>query len=168
MSYIALPILFIASLLQAVVLPQVVPLQARPHLLVLLVVAVCLAESLYDAVIWGFMGGLLLDLMSGAMMPVGSNALLMVLVALLASLGQANPFQSLLFVPLVTAFATTVFYHVMHMALSTALGNSVAFIDNLWRLVLPSAILNAILLPVAYSSMLWLSERVGRRVPVEW
>jgi hypothetical protein len=50
-SYIGAPILFIAAVLQAVVLPQVVPLQARPHLLVLLVVAVCLAESLYDAVI---------------------------------------------------------------------------------------------------------------------
>jgi rod shape-determining protein MreD len=168
MIYIGIPIMFIASILQAVVLPQVLPLQARPQLLVLLVVAVCLAESLYDAVIWAFMGGLMLDLMSGPALPVGSNALLLVLVALLASLGQANPFQSRVFIPLLTAFATTIFYQILLMALSTALGNNVAIIDNLWRMVLPSAILNAILMPVAYSAMLWLSERVGRRVPVEW
>jgi rod shape-determining protein MreD len=168
MSYIGAPILFIAAILQAVVLPQVLPLQARPQVLVLLVVAVCLAESLYDAVIWGFMGGLMLDLMSGPALPIGSNALLLVLVALLASLGQANPFQSRVFVPLITGFATTVFYHILLMALSTALGNNLALIDNIWRMVIPSAVMNAILIPVAYSTILWLSEKVGRRVPVEW
>jgi rod shape-determining protein MreD len=167
-SYIGAPILFIAAVLQAVVLPQVVPLQARPHLLVLLVVAVCLAESLYDAVIWGFMGGLLLDLMSGPVLPLGSNSLLLVLVALLSSLGQANPFQSRVFVPLVTAFGATIFYNLLWMALATALGNTVAWVDNMWRMVIPSAALNAILVPVAYTAILWLSERVGRRVQVEW
>jgi rod shape-determining protein MreD len=168
MTYIGAPILFIAALLQAVVWPQAVPISARPHLVVLLVVAVCLAESLYDAVIWGFMGGLMLDLMSGPALPLGSNALLLVLVALMASLGQANPFQSLLFIPLATGFLTTFTYHILHMGLSMALGNNLAFIDNIWRLALPSALLNAILVPVAYSAMLWLSERVGRRVKVEW
>ncbi len=168
MVYLGAIILFIAGLIQSVVLPQVLPISARPHLVVLLVVAVCLAESLYDAVLWGFIGGLTLDLMGGAVLPLGSNALLLVLIALLASLGQANPFHSLLFVPLVTIFAATFFYHIMIMALSVALGNGVAFVDNLWRVALPSAALNTALMPVAYSSLLWMSERIGRRVKVEW
>lgn len=168
MVYLGALILFIAGLIQSVVLPQVLPISARPHLVVLLVVAVCLAESLYDAVIWGFVGGLVLDLMGGAMFPIGSNALLLVLIALLASLGQANPFHSLLFVPLVTVFVATFFYHIMVMALSSALGNQVAFVDNMWRVALPSAVLNTVLMPVVYSSLLWLSEKIGRRVKVEW
>jgi rod shape-determining protein MreD len=168
MVYLGAIILFIASLIQSVVLPQVLPISARPHLVVLLVVAVCLAESLYDAVIWGFVGGLMLDLMGGAIMPLGTNALLLVLIALLASLGQANPFHSLLFVPLITIFVATFFYHVMLMAFSAALGNPVAFVDNVLRVALPSAALNTVLMPVAYSSMLWLSEKLGRRVRVEW
>ena len=110
----------------------------------------------------------MLDLMGGAILPIGSNALLLVLIALLASLGQANPFHSLLFVPLVTVFAATFFYHVMVMALSAALGSEVAFVDNVLRVALPSAALNAALMPVAYSSLLWLSEKIGRRVRVEW
>lgn len=168
MVYLGAIILFIAGLIQSVVLPQVLPISARPHLVVLLVVAVCLAESLYDAVIWGFMGGLMLDLMGGAILPLGTNALLLVLIALLASLGQANPFHSLLFVPLITVFVATLFYHIMVMVLSAALGNQVAFVDNVLRVALPSAALNTVLMPAAYSSMLWLSEKIGRRVRVEW
>ncbi len=168
MVYLGAIILFIAGLIQSVVLPQVLPISARPHLVVLLVVAVCLAESLYDAVLWGFIGGLTLDLLGGAILPIGSNALLLVLIALLASLGQANPFHSLLFVPLITIFVATFTYHLLVMSLSAALGNHVAFIDNLLRVALPSAALNTVLMPVAYSSMLWLSEKIGRRVKVEW
>jgi len=168
MVYLGAVILFIASLVQTVIFPQVVPISARPQLLVLLVVAVCLAESLYDAVIWAFMGGLMLDLMGGGILPLGSNALILVLIALLASLGQANPFHNRLFVPLVTVFAATFFYHVLVMALATALGNQTAFLDNVLRVALPGAAINTVLMPAAYSLMLWLSERLGRRVRVEW
>jgi rod shape-determining protein MreD len=168
MVYIGAIILFITALVQSVVLPQAVPISARPHFVVLVVVAVCLAESLYEAVIWGFIGGLMLDLLSGPAFPIGTNALILVLLALLASLGQADPFHNLLLVPLVTVFTATVFYHILMMGVSLALGHSVALLDNMLRVALPGAVLNAILMPVAYSAMLWLSERVGRRVRVEW
>lgn len=168
MTYIGAMLLFIAGLVQTVVLPQAVPLAARPQLVVLLVIAVCLVESLHDAAIWGFMGGLMLDLMNMPSLPLGSNALILVLVALLASMGRANPFHNRLVLPLVIAFGGTVFYIMMKVALDFALGNKVAFVENLLLVALPSAVLNAILMPVAYSSILWLSLKVGRRVQVEW
>ncbi len=168
MTYIGAILLFIASLVQSVVLPQTVPVSARPQLVVLLVIAVCLVENLYDAAIWGFVGGLMLDLMNGPILPLGSNALIMVLVALLASTGRANPFHNRLVLPLAISFLGTLFYIMMTMSLSFALGNRVAFLDNMLLVALPSAILNAILMPVAYSSILWLSLKVGRRVRVEW
>jgi rod shape-determining protein MreD len=169
MIYIGSALLFLASLVQAVVLPQAVPLSARPQFVVLLVIAVCLVESLYDAAIWGFTGGLMLDLMNGPMYPIGSNALILVLVALLASTGRGGPFRYRLVLPLAIAFGGTLFYIVMNMALAFALGHEVpAFADNLLWVALPSAILNTILMPVAYSSMLWLSLRVGRGMRVEW
>lgn len=168
MVYVGAVFLFLASLMQAVILPHAVPLSARPQLVVLLVVAVCLAEGLHQAIIWGFIGGLLLDLMSGPALPLGSNALIMVLVALLASLGQADPFRTSLVVPLVTALACTLFYHSVYMGLAFAMGNSVPFLDNLLRVAVPSAILNSILMPVAYSLLLWLSEKIGTRMRVEW
>src|SRR5205085_7792298 len=110
MTYIGAILLFMAGLVQSVVLPEAVPVQARPQFVVLLVIAVCLVESLYDAAIWGFMGGLMLDLMNGPLLPLGSNALILVLVALLASMGRANPFRNRIVLPLVVAFAGTLFY----------------------------------------------------------
>lgn len=168
MAYIGAALLFIASLAQAVILPQAVPIAARPNILVLLVVAVCLIEGLYDAIMWAFIGGLMLDLMSGPVLPIGSNALTLVLVALLSSLGQANPFHNRIVVPLVTVFIATIFYNMMIMLLGVILSHPEAIIDNILRVAVPSAILNAILMPVVYSSVLWLSERVGRRVRIEW
>lgn len=168
MAYIGALLLFISALVQSVVLPKIVPLAAMPHLVLLLVVAVCLVESLHDAVIWGFIGGLILDLMTAPALPIGSNALLLVLVALLASLGQADPFQTLVVVPLATVFGATIFYNMMLMLLHYASGANVPFLDNFLRVALPGAIMNTILMPVAYSALLWLSERIGRRMRVEW
>ncbi|MBF6612065.1 MAG: rod shape-determining protein MreD [Chloroflexi bacterium] len=168
MVYIGTILLFIASLVQSVVLPQVVPISARPQIVVLLVVAVCLAESLHEATLWAFIGGLFLDLMSWPAYPLGTHALVLVLIALLASMGQADPFHNRLLVPLGTVFLATFGYQLFTMGLSMALGHQMAFLDNIVRVALPSAILNTILMPVVYSSMLWLSEHVGRRVRVEW
>lgn len=168
MVYIGSVLLFITALVQSVILPKVVPLAAMPNLVLLLVVAVCLVESLHDAIIWGFIGGLILDLMTAPALPIGSNALLFVLVALVASLGQADPFRTLVVVPLATVFASTIFYSLMLMLVHYASGHSVPFLDNFLRVALPGAIMNTILMPVAYSAMLWLSERIGRRMRVEW
>ncbi|MGA7729956.1 MAG: rod shape-determining protein MreD [Chloroflexia bacterium] len=168
MVYIGVLLLFLSALVQSVILPKVVPLAAMPHLVLLLVVAVCLVESLHDAVIWGFVGGLILDLMTAPSLPIGSNALLLVLVALLASLGQADPFRTLVVVPLATVFGATIFYNFMLMLLHFVSGRNVPFLDNFLRVAIPAAILNTILMPVAYSAMLWLSERLGRRMRVEW
>jgi rod shape-determining protein MreD len=168
MTYIGAILLFIAGLVQTVVLPQAVPLAARPQLVVLLVIAVCLVESLYDAAIWAFIGGLTIDLMNSPAVPLGSNALVLVLVALLASMGRASPFRNRLVLPLAVAFGCTVFYIMMQVALNYALGNRVAFVENLVLVALPSAVLNTLLMPVAYSAILWLSLKAGRRVQMEW
>ena len=60
MIYIGAFLLFVAGLVQSVVLPQAVPVQARPQFVVLLVISVCLVESLYDAAFWAFIGGMML------------------------------------------------------------------------------------------------------------
>lgn len=168
MVYIGAVLLFLSALVQSVILPKVVPLAAMPNLVLLLVVAVCLVESLHDAVIWGFIGGLMLDFMTAPALPIGSNALILVLVALLASLGQADPFRTLVVVPLATVFMATLFYNVMLMLVHFVSGHNVPFFDSFLRVAVPGAIMNTILVPVAYSAMLWLSERIGRRMRVEW
>src|SRR4051812_9226048 len=109
MTYIGAIILFIAALVQSVVLPQAVPLQARPQFVVLFIIAICLVESLYDAAIWAFMGGFLFFFMSAPISPLGSSALILGLVPPPPSRGGVSPFHNRLILPLAMAFGCTLF-----------------------------------------------------------
>lgn len=158
------------GLLQTTVLPVLLPsllhVGVRPDLLVLLVVAVTLAGSLQDGVLWGFFGGLLLDLLTG--LPLGSNALCLVLVALAASLGSRSPFRAHLVMPLVLACGGTALYYLLLLGLRTVQGQHFAWGSALLGTVLPTALFNAALMPLLYSAVLWLVERCQPRLPQEW
>ena len=158
------------GLLQTAVLPVLLPsllhVGVRPDLLVLLVIAVTLAGSLQDGVLWGFFGGLLLDLLAG--LPLGSNALCLVLVALAASLGSRNPFRAHLVMPLALAFGGTGLYYLLLLGLRTVQGQHFAWGGALLGTVLPTALFNAALMPLLYSAVLWLVERCQPRLPQEW
>jgi hypothetical protein len=46
-------------------------------------------------------------------------------------------------------------------------GYPVSWLDSLFRLILPSAVLNAVLTPVVFVIMRWLNARFGRE-EMEW
>src|SRR5262245_48760407 len=103
MTILGLGLLLIAALIQAQVLPIILPhlgADLRPDLLVLLVVAITLVEGVQEGLIWGFCGGLLLDVLSPATR-LGTNALCLILVALLASFGLAIPIRASALMPLI-------------------------------------------------------------------
>jgi rod shape-determining protein MreD len=103
MIILGMALMGLAVLIQAQVLPIVLPslgADLRPTLLVLLVVAVTLLQGVREGVLWGFGGGLLFDLFS-PITPPGTNALCLVLIALLASLGLAIPLRASLVMPLI-------------------------------------------------------------------
>ena len=170
LTLVGVVLVLLAGLLQAtvlpVVLPQVVHLDVRPDLLVLLVIAVALAHSLREAVVWGFVGGLFLDLLAG--LPLGTTALCLVLTALLASLGARNPFRARLILPVALAFAGTGVYYLFLLIIRTLLGQHFAWLEVLQSVVLPTALFNAALMPLVYSFVFWLSDRFEPVLPEEW
>src|SRR3954470_9722000 len=129
LTLLGLLLLALVALIEASVLPIILPtllhVNVRPDLLVLLVVAVTLAGSLQDGVIWGFCGGLLLDLLAG--LPLGTNALCLVGVALLANFGTSNPFRAHLVMPVGMAAGGTLFYYLLLLALRTVQGQHFAW-----------------------------------------
>ncbi|HMA36162.1 MAG TPA: rod shape-determining protein MreD [Chloroflexia bacterium] len=170
MTVAGLVLVVLAGLLQTsvlpVLLPQAVHVDLRPDLLLLLVVAVTLAHSLHEATIWAFAGGLFLDLLSGV--PLGTNALCLILVAALASLGTSNPFRAHLIMPLGMVFVCTIFYYLLLLGLRTILGQHFSWLDALAAVVLPTALFNVALMPLIYSLLLWLADRFAPRLPQEW
>ena len=170
MTLLGLILLALATLIQAQVLPIVLPhlgADLRPDLLVLLVVAVTLVEGVQEGIIWGFAGGLLLDLFSPATR-LGTNALALVLVALLASFGLAIPLKASAIMPLVMVFFGTLFYFVVLMGIRTLTGVPMDWGMSLVRLALPAAAINVLLMPFCYTLLGWFADRLRPRLPDEW
>ena len=133
----------------------------------LLVVAITLIVGVREGIIWGFWGGLLLDVFS-PLTPLGTNALCLVLVALLASLGLAIPLRASLVMPLVMVAIATVFYFVLLMIIRALFGVHMDWAMSLLRLALPAAAINTVLMPVCYTLLGWISDRFQPKLPEEW
>src|SRR5262249_31400229 len=100
--------------------------------------------------------------------PLGTNALCLILVALLASLGLAIPLRASLIMPLVMVAIATLFYFVLLMMIRTLFGVHMDWAESLARLALPAAAINAALMPICYTLLGWCSDRFQPRLPEEW
>jgi rod shape-determining protein MreD len=170
LTLVGVALVILAGLVQTSVLPVLLPpvlhLDVRPDLVVLLVVAMALAGSVREAAVWAFVGGLFLDVL--AALPLGTNALCLVLVTMLAALGARNPFRAHLVMPLVLAFLSTVFYYILLLAVRSLLGQHFSWLSALQAVALPAALFNTALMPLVYSFLLWLTNRFTPQLPEEW
>lgn len=85
--FLALPILAIAAALQTSLTKQIRLLGGEPELVLLLVIAWSINSDLDESVLWAFIGGICLDLLSGA--PTGASVPgMLVMVFGISGLGQ--------------------------------------------------------------------------------
>ncbi|MGH2354786.1 MAG: rod shape-determining protein MreD [Chloroflexota bacterium] len=164
--YVAPSLLFVAALAQASLFPSLGFLWVRPDLVLQIVVIWSLLRGLREALPWGFAGGLLLDVFSGA--PFGTAALALVLVAFCCSIGQVSAFRSNPLLPIVAVFWASVLYSLIFLFLLRTHEVPVEWLSTLRLLVVPNAILNTVVAPLTY----WLVSRIERRtrstVAVDW
>ena len=73
----------------------------------------------------------------------------------------------LIILPLITVLLATVVYDILFMLVVWISGYPVSWLDSLFRLILPSAVLNTALMPVVFVIMRWLNTRFGR-AEMEW
>ena len=128
-------------------------------MVLLVVVSWSLLRGAEEGVVWGFIGGILLDLFSGA--PFGVSTIAMALVSFLTGVGEMNVFRTNIALPLATTFFATIAYELIFLILLQAMGWPIAWIDGLIRVVLPTALLNTLLMPFVYGLMRWLHRRTG-------
>jgi rod shape-determining protein MreD len=158
--YLSLPLLTGVALVQTVLLSRVNLWGARPDLMLLLVLIWAVVRGVDEALVWGFIGGLIVDLLSGG--PLGTTALALVVVAFLAgqSWGQGlgSPVIQLVFLALI---GITV-YHLILLTILAWTGYAVDWVGALLRVAGPSALLNAALAPFVQRPMGWLERRTRR------
>ncbi len=132
----------------------------KPDLTLLVVISWSSLRGAEEGVLWGFIAGLSLDVVSGA--PFGVSTLAMLIVSFLSGLGEVNIFGTHIALPLTTVFFATIFYDLLFLLLLEVTGWSVVWFESFIKLILPSALLNVALMPVVYWAMRWLHRRTGR------
>ena len=163
--YLVLPLLAIVAILQTTLLPSLAIWSVFANLPLLIVVSWGLLRGPREGALWGFLAGLMVDLLSGA--PFGAATMSLIAVGFLAGLGETTVFRARIALPMIVMFLATIVYELLFLLIVRISGQGVVWLDSIFRLVMPSAVLNAVLTPVVFLAMSWLYARFGRE-EMEW
>jgi rod shape-determining protein MreD len=149
MAYlIGVPLMALLAIVQSSVFGLLRVLDGAPDLVLIAVVAWSLTGRMNESMILALVGGLFLDLLSGA--PFGLSAVGLVFVAYLVSFLEGRFWEANFLIPLGVMVAAAIVYH-GNMALAAALsGRPIDLELALGRVFLPSALADVLLaLPAA-------------------
>jgi rod shape-determining protein MreD len=155
MTYlIGVPLLAAAAVVQATVLARFHLVGGTVDLVLLLTLSWTLIGEWQGGAIWGLIGGLCLDLLSGG--PMGAHAIGLLLVAYLASLSEGRFWRSHVLLPMATVLLGTGLYHAAYLIALAATGHPVNWFDSLSQVTLPAVLLNTLFMLPIYHSVRWL------------
>jgi len=159
MAYIiGIPLLIVLAILQTTVLAEIHFFDGRPDIILLVVIGWALAGGDRQAMIWGLVGGFLLDSFSG--LPPGSTAISLIIIAFLVSLYADRVWEANLLMPLGITLTASLLFHVLALVWLFAIGRSIDLQFALTRVILPSTILNLFLILPTAQLMLGLHRRL--------
>ena len=164
--YLSALILAGGAILQSSLAPHLGVVGVKPGVVLPLVVAWSIIRGSSEGVMWGFVGGLLLDLLSGA--PLGLSALTLMVVGFATNLGESNLFKSSLVLPLAAVFAASLLSDGMQVLFLQALGWDLNWLEAMGRVALPTAVLNAVIMPFVYIPLHWVGLRAADEGELQW
>jgi rod shape-determining protein MreD len=163
--YLVIPLLAVIAILQATILPHLTMWGVFPDLPLLVVISWSLLRGVREGVVWGFIAGVAVDLLSGA--PLGAATLPSIAVCFLSGLGQTTVFGAHFVLPMLAMFLATIVYDLLFLLIIRISGQDVIWLDSLLRIILPSAALNALLMPLAFWGLRKLNTWFSRE-EMEW
>lgn len=163
--YASILLLISVALIQSTVMPHLTLWGVKPDLMLLVVISWSLLRGAREGIVWGFIGGLCLDLFSGA--PFGLSALALLIASFFSGLGEATIFRTHVLLPLAMVFLTSLIHDLIFLFTLGTLGWPVVWLDSFIRLVLPASLLNVLLTPLVYPAMRWLHRKTSRE-EIEW
>jgi rod shape-determining protein MreD len=140
-------------------MPHLTIMGVKPDLMLLMVISWSLLRGAQEGVIWALVGGMGLDLLSGA--PFGTSTVALLVLSLLAGVGELRVFRTHIALPLIATLIATLAYDLFFLLLLYARGCSIAWTDSLIKVVLPSTLFNVLLSPLVYKALYWLHRRTG-------
>lgn len=160
-NFLSIPVLAIAAALQATLIPQIRILGGGPDLVFLLVVAWALRARLEDGLVWAFVGGIMLDLLSYN--PTGTSVFGLLMVVFILN-GLAQQVYRVGFLLLVgVLLGGTLLQQVMVLLVLTLVGFSFDWLLALNYIIAPTIFYNLIVFWPIY----WFVRRIQRRLDVQ-
>lgn len=157
--YAAVLLLTSAALLQSSLLPHLSRGGLKPDLVVMLVISWGLLRGVQEGLLWAFIGGLALDLLSAT--PLGLSALILTLLTLLTSLGQKSIYRTSILFPLAVIFLATFGYNLALLLGWQLLGRPALWGETFLEVLLPTGLLNTLVMLPLYPLLPWLHRRTG-------
>lgn len=154
--FFALLLIFIA-IAQSTVLSPASVLGIAPNLVLVLVLLLSSRYGMREGIIWAFSAGILLDLL--ALDLLGSNAIAMIVVAIIGSLAKRPMLQSGLLLVMLMVLGGTVAHFLIASIIDSMAGTGYSFVVSL-RLGLVTAFLNTLTVPILYGVVVLL-DRLG-------
>ncbi len=160
--YLLLPLFFLVAIAQTTLVPLLPTGDARPDLFLVIVVAWGIVRGSGEATLWGLAGGLVLDLLSGV--PFGLQTIGLGGLGLLADVMETTFFRSNVLIPLIAVFLATFLFHVLEAAALQVFGYPIYWQNLITRVILPTAVLNTLLMPIVYGALRRIQQREHPRL----
>lgn len=155
--FLGIPLLILAAVLQGTLIPVLIGTNGSPNLVFLMVISWAVHGTLRQNVIWAFVGGITLDLLS--LLPVGTTVIPLVIMAvLLHQIGARFAGFGLLLMIGIALFGT-LFYQITLLLLITLLGYRVSWLPELTSILIPTVFYNVILIVPIYGVVRRLQRR---------
>jgi rod shape-determining protein MreD len=168
-SFLSLPILALAAILQITVMPRLSLLGGHPDLVLLIVLSWTLNSTLEQAIVWAFVGGITTDLLSAA--PLGTSVVGMVIIIFFVHTARQQIYTVGIFTLLWVAILGTLVQHITIIiillltgfspAFSSQLGYGVVFQD-MTSLIFPTMLYNLIVILPIYGFTRRIQIRTGQ------
>ncbi len=139
-----IPFLGLLAIVQTVVGPRLAIFHVRPDLVLLAVIAWSLFQGNRSGIVWGFVGGLWMDLLSGG--PMGGSSLALMVAALITGVGHNRFFRSNPLVPVTAAVLGTAGYSFAYLAILTLVGHRFSFVETSVALIPPALLYNSLIM----------------------
>jgi rod shape-determining protein MreD len=163
--YLTFAILLTLGLVQSTVVPRIYLLGVHPDLMLVVVTSWSLLRGWQEGMLWALIGGVIMDVLSGA--PFGVYTLSLLLAAFLAGLGQRNVFRFDLLIPVLVIPVVSLVYNLSLLALLSLLRWPVDWRQSVTRIILPSLVVNSLFMPIIYLPLRALDRRT-RREEIAW
>jgi rod shape-determining protein MreD len=127
--------------------------------MLLVVLAWSLVRSVDEGLVWAFVGGLIVDLLSGG--PLAGTALALLGAAYVGGQSLGEEFGSKALRSMILALLGAATYHVALLIILDWTGHTVDWTFSFLRVAGPSVLLNGVLAPLVLQPLSWLERATG-------